>query len=479
MSYLYLKSPIFSVVSRKGGGASVLASACGGSSKTGIPNLLVAFRCEGANREDDSSSDDIDDVSDGCSTVLIKDQSLETGYDVEHLKLTTSESGKLVAALCGNADCRLYSWKEISENSRGGIPTTKSSLQVIGTFNVTRSEIEASSVSLHGENTLAIGDISGNVHIWQLKHKSTNENDDIKLIFVGRLMGHKAKVTSLQFDKSGETLVTASDDDTLRVWELGHLSKPLTNSSSTSNEQILCHVIHGRGKSDLGNQFVNKSKSKSTILRWKFRGVSMKPDGCSLFALETSDSGGAVLVKWRTISEKESTKSDDIQTMAPFEFVSLDGKINPSENPAIIGKTSSDARIPAKRWIFSLWTVASQTPASALASNSTFNRLAVGSNDGSVRLFDSDIFGSPLWIRKDVHQMSVTCVAFVENEDEQSIVTGSADAQLALLPIKAPAQKINPRAVVIILFMITLILAGGSFYRFVLDNNELIDNGEL
>jgi hypothetical protein len=75
--------------------------------------------------------------------------------------------------------------------------------------------------------------------------------------------------------------------------------------------------------------------------------------------------------------------------------------------------------------------------------------------------------------------MSVTCVAFVENEDEQSIVTGSADAQLALLPIKAPAQKINPRAVVIILFMITLILAGGSFYRFVLDNNELIDNGEL
>jgi hypothetical protein len=88
MSYLYLKAPIFSIVTKKG---LVLATACGGSSKTGIPNLLVAFRCDKTlpavlDQVKTSSLDDTDDVSDDCSSVLIKDLSLETGHDIEHLK---------------------------------------------------------------------------------------------------------------------------------------------------------------------------------------------------------------------------------------------------------------------------------------------------------------------------------------------------------------------------------------------------------
>lgn len=482
MSYLYLKAPIFSVVSRKGG--AVLASACGGSSKTGIPNLLVAFRCEGVNSDETPTSDDADDVSDDCSSTLIKDISLETGYDVEHLKLAMSQSKTLVAALCGNAFCRFYAWKELIQIPFGVVnnstKSAQSSLREVGTFNVTRSEIEASSVAMHGETILAIGDVSGKVHIWQLVLKIIDNNEAIEPRFVGSLTGHKAKVTSLHFDKDGETLVSASDDDTLRVWELGHFTKP---STTTARErQIFCHVIHGRGKNDLGNRFVKKNTSKSTTLRWKFRGVSMKPDGCSLFALETSDSGGAVLVKWRTTSEKVSTKEGDITTLAPFESVRLDGnKQSSAENTST--DSISIAREPTKRWIFSIWTIASQTPASALATNSSFDRLVVGSNDGSVRLFDSDVLGSPLWIRKDVHQMSVTCVAFVEKGDsreEHSIVSGSADAQLVLLPMTAPPHKINPRIVVVILFLFTIALAAGSFYKFVLEGKDVAsDNDEL
>jgi hypothetical protein len=114
--------------------------------------------------------------------------------------------------------------------------------------------------------------------------------------------------------------------------------------------------------------------------------------------------------------------------------------------------------------------------ASALASNSTFDRLVVGSNDGSVRLFDSNVLGSPLWVRKDVHQMSVTCVAFVEKGDKKDddlyLVTGSADAQLVLLPITAPPQKLNPRFIAFLLLLLTLTLALTSFYKH-LDYNDI------
>jgi WD40 repeat protein len=197
----------------------------------------------------------------------------------------------------------------------------------------------------------------------------------------------------------------------------------------------------------------------------------MLPDGCSLFALETSDIGGAVLVKWRTTSIKDKViLKNDVTTIAPIEYVSLDGKISTT-----IENDTRNKLEPTRRWIFSIWTVASSTPASALASNSTFDRLVVGSNDGSVRLFDSNVLGSPLWVRKDVHQMSVTCVAFVENGDKEVddiyIVTGSADAQLVLLPITAPPQTLNPRLVAFLLFLLTLTFALTSLYKHV-DKND-------
>jgi WD40 repeat protein len=487
MSYLYLKAPIFSIVTKKG---LVLATACGGSSKTGIPNLLVAFRCDKTlpavlDQVKTSSLDDTDDVSDDCSSVLIKDLSLETGHDIEHLKLAISQNGRLVAALCGNSSCRLYSWNERSillssddigmnlAKSNTCKSTSTQSLDILFTFMSTSSkDIEASSVAIYSDNIIAIGDITGKIYIWRLiynKSTKSDGNDTIEVKKMASLVGHKGKVTSLYFDNKGETLVSASDDDTLRVWEVNFLIN--SSKSDIISSIVLCHVIHGRGNIDLGNRFVQRGR-KGSSLRWKFRGVSMLPDGCSLFALETSDIGGAVLVKWRTTSIKDKAiLKNDVTTIAPIEYVSLDGKISTT-----IENDTRNKLEPTRRWIFSIWTVASSTPASALASNSTFDRLVVGSNDGSVRLFDSNVLGSPLWVRKDVHQMSVTCVAFVENGDKKVddiyIVTGSADAQLVLLPITAPPQTLNPRLVAFLLLLLTLTFALTSFYKHV-DKNDI------
>ena len=104
--------------------------------------------------------------------------------------------------------------------------------------------------------------------------------------------------------------------------------------------------------------------------------------------------------------------------------------------------------------------------------------MAVGTAEGAVRLFDADVLGglhgAPLWERAAVHQMPVTCVAFLrsdaaEDADEEVglqglVATGAPDAQLALTLLDAPPPRCSPRALVLLLLLLIALLAAAVVY---------------
>jgi hypothetical protein len=337
------------------------------------------------------------------------------------------------------------------------------------------------------------------------------------------LSGHTARINSLSFEGvAGARLASASADGTVRVWEVGELLERSRPPPLAAALMVLCHVLPGRGSRELGDRYVRTrgrpkaGTAAASAGRWQFRSVALVPGGGAAFALESSERGGAVVAKWRCVSREQAEIQERAlgspaavaQSIAASELVRTDGVRLPlpamSEvaAAAAIAAAAKDADAAARtRWVFSASAVAAQSPASAMAVNDSFDRLAVGASDGSVSLFDCDALGRALWRRADVHQFPVTCAAFVEigqdelddNDENPSadesdgsgrapprrareyvLVTGSPDAQLALLPLLAPPSRLGPRLVGLLLAVLALCLAGAILYvNALLDRNEL------
>ncbi len=64
--------------------------------------------------------------------------------------------------------------------------------------------------------------------------------DQCRLEHVSELKGHKARITAITFSPDGRKVVTASDDRTVRLWEL----------ESTQWSQITCRVFHVHSESE-------------------------------------------------------------------------------------------------------------------------------------------------------------------------------------------------------------------------------------
>jgi hypothetical protein len=594
---LYTHSPIFAIAPALGT-SRLLCAAGGGSSKTGVSNLLFALRC-GAGAPAQRAEADAASASPPRLTVS---RALETGYDLAHCALAasppTGARARLVAALSGGDRCSLYEWApgedDGAEGEGSGAGVGADALAALDGAHAqagglaSREGAELTSVAWAPDGRhLALGDANGRVYVWRLAiatlseqarplarpsqpaspaqpHKATPGSSPSPALppatprqkafeasparaasaaavsprdaaeagsaaaspplLLACLSGHSARVNALSFEGvAGARLASASGDGTVRVWEVGALLERSRPPPLAAAPMVLCHVLPGRGSRELGDRYVRTrgrpkaGTAAATAGRWQFRGLALVPGGGAVFALESSERGGAVVAKWRCVSREQAEAQgralgspvSAALSIAAAEFVRTDGvrlplpAMSEAAAAAAIAAAAKDADAAASsRWVFSASAMAAQSPASVLAVNDSFDRLAVGASDGSVSLFDCDALGRALWRRANVHQFPVTCAAFVElsldgpDEDEEEdlsddetersgpapprrvrecvLVTGSPDAQLALLPLSAPPSQLGPRLVGVLLALLALCLVSAILYvNAFLDRNEL------
>jgi WD40 repeat protein/transcriptional regulator with XRE-family HTH domain len=286
--------------------------------------------------------------------------------------------------------------------------------------------------------TLADGDVSGNVQLWNLATKQQTSAFPIP----GGLGG----VVSV-FSPDGRTVATGSTDGSVRLWDVATSQQaggPLTghngavNSVAFSPDGTTLASGNNNGSVQLWDVATHRPIGRLTGQSGPVNSVAFSPDGTTLAS--GNYNGGAVL--W------------DVATRQPIGR--LTGQSGPVNSVAFSpdGKTlasgSTDGTVL-------LWDVATHQPIGApltgqnasifsmafsvfsVAFSPDGNILASGNNDGTVRLWDVAThhqIGNPLI----GHIGPVHSVAFSPNG--KTLASGSSDQTVRFWNVTAPGQNV-------------------------------------
>lgn len=399
-----------------------------------------------------------------------------------------------MASIAG-ATCTLFRWaaRDAGSSKTTPAPSPLQPLQSFQVIDVVHEDIGVSCLALSPDCChVAFGDSRGQVFVWQIgrrvdgasgappsepaagagatKQQQQQRQQFVDVgsftpILVARLVKHSSRILSIAFSGDGQRMITASADGTCVVFDVGSIVHPapltsalkpastpkagdgassLSGSTESSTNTCSCHVLPGQGKSFLGDKFVSAARSRrgAGAGRWQCKGAVMVPDGKACFVLESSERGGAVLSKWR-LGPKAAAGT---RATAATAAVPIDGSSAASSLPSVSAE---------QVWFLSTVVIASKTPLSAMSANAHVDRLALGTADGGVRVFDADTLFQ-IWFKDGIHTFPIATLTFLQHSD--ALVTGSPDAAVALVPLRSSSKACSGRLMALILLLLLSLL---------------------
>jgi WD40 repeat protein len=380
VSYHWFKSPVFSLAARRSNdeGDIVFAAGGGGSSKTGIQNVIAVLGLEVGEKPLHANSSSIIEKP---SNSLIHRYHEVTTDDVLILNLSLSPCGTYLVGVGTKSSCSIY------RVNRGVAP----SLKLIKSLTVEKEQAEStlSCVAWHPCGTIvAIASESGYLYMYKLgdlidaeteqssqeaKIKIVDGSSPLKLEREGKLQilsisseikrictfskGHVGGIESISFSKDGEKLVSVGQDRTVLIYNLGAEFVNVISALMHGDVfQCKAFKIPMVGPITVGNQYApRKSKFNSTpdAGKWGIRGAFLAsvPVPASikrrrrnrkgeeeqnhtreeeeeelLYVLESSSKGSSCVTVWSFIESTSTFKTD--QKIPTCNTISLD--ITPS-----------------------------------------------------------------------------------------------------------------------------------------------------
>jgi hypothetical protein len=217
------------------------------------------------------------------------DQDDTAGFTV--CALVASACGGYVA-LIGSSRCCLRAWEE---SSQLGAPLAQWDAGLEGGGTV--------GAFLHGgARHLALGDEAGTLQVWDLQLGGRWAPPRL----AARLAFEKEAVSALSAAGAapGGALAAAFSSGCVRVVELAGGGGGGGGGGDGGDLAFgAVHTLGGRGAVEQGDKYgrVPKGGGPKRAGSWGACGVALAPDGRSLFVLESSLRGGALLAKWRLL----------------------------------------------------------------------------------------------------------------------------------------------------------------------------------
>ena len=208
--------------------------------------------------------------------------------------------------------------------------------------------------------------------------------------------GHTGRINNLIFFENGEKLVSASDDKTIRIWSIFNSKKPRLSATI-------------RGEMGKGNP-------------GKIYAIAIDPSERLLAA------GGHLPSREIRIHDLET--GEILQTLKGHDNVVFSLAFSPDGQYLVSGAGDSTAivwKLEGDRYHLHKRLEGHQDNIYALSISS--NRLAIGSYDATVRLYDINHHFKLIRVLKD-HRDRICSVAF--SPDEKYLVTGSDDKRILL-----------------------------------------------
>jgi WD40 repeat protein len=303
---------------------------------------------------------------------------------------------------------------------------------------VLRAPAVVRSVALDsGGEVLAAGDVRNTIHVWELA------SDEQPI----RLAGAGGPVTALAFSPDGKRIASGSDDGVLRVWAWD----PSRPTAAAREAHQFARVPAGAELAVSRDRRraaapVERIGSRSVLL-WDaasgpqpmqltfprgVNGVALSPDGETLAVAESRTFR---VVPWLQTEGRVLAASADLQYTAPV--FSADGR-----RVAVAGFTGKNSIVLA-------WEVDERAPVARfgvtgfvheLALSEDGERLAAGSTDGGVRIFDLASDASPIVLRG--HEGAANAVAF--SPDGRELASGGADGTVRVWELATGKPVVIP-----------------------------------
>jgi WD40 repeat protein/serine/threonine protein kinase len=232
------------------------------------------------------------------------------------------------------------------------------------------------------------------------------------------LVGHGDRVNTAVFSPSGDRILTASDDETARVWSL---AGGLVTTLSAHEDRVRSAAF-----SPSGDRIVTTSDDMTARI-WDREGrplTVLRGHEDYVVSAEFSASGDRILtVSWDRTARLWSSDGEPLAVFREEEGVPAAAFVGP-EGDVVTASRSGQAHLFRRDGTLRATLSGHRDTLTAVAVSPDRNRILTGSRDGTARLWDRE--GRPLAVLRG-HAAGVNVVRF--SPSGEKILTGAEDGQ--------------------------------------------------
>jgi len=244
--------------------------------------------------------------------------------------------------------------------------------------------------------------------------------------------GHTAGVTSVQFSANGKLLVTGSNDNTVRVWDVS-THKPLKVLRGHGGRVLSC-AFAPQGHLVLSGSYDHQAKLWS-IAGYEevrvFQGRVLEGHRDAILGASFSGDGREIV----TASRDRTAKTWDFETGEEIrqfkeghDFLASYATFFPDEKRILTAAVDNTARIWDVATGTQLLSLAGTGPSAAVALSHNGKRILTGSDDKTAKLWDAQ--SGRLLRTLPAHRSEVNAVAF--SPDDKLLFTGDSKGRCRL-----------------------------------------------